>query len=94
MISYAIACIHAPAPAEDEASLEHEYRLWQRSGGGLLGWLDPRSAYNQEFFPQPLLVEDTSWKKKANWSLLPCTRRRTPGAATPSPRKSKKALAC
>ena len=27
---------------------------------GFLNWLDPRSAYNQEFFPQPLLVDDTS----------------------------------
>jgi hypothetical protein len=26
---------------------------------GFLNWLDPRSAYNQEFFPQPLLVDDT-----------------------------------
>ncbi len=26
---------------------------------GLLNWLDPRSAYNQEFSPQPLLVDDT-----------------------------------
>jgi hypothetical protein len=27
---------------------------------GFLNWIDPRSAYNQEFFPQPLLVDDTS----------------------------------
>jgi hypothetical protein len=26
---------------------------------GLFDWLDHRSAYNQEFFPQPLLVDDT-----------------------------------
>jgi hypothetical protein len=26
---------------------------------GFLNWLDPRSAYEQEFFPQPLLVDDT-----------------------------------
>jgi hypothetical protein len=26
---------------------------------GFLNWLDPQSAYNQEFFPQPLLVDDT-----------------------------------
>jgi len=26
---------------------------------GFLNWIDPRSAYNQEFFPQPLLVDDT-----------------------------------
>jgi len=26
---------------------------------GFLNWLDPRSAYNHEFFPQPLLVDDT-----------------------------------
>ena len=28
--------------------------------GGPFGWLDSRSAYNAEFFPQPLLVDDTS----------------------------------
>ena len=27
---------------------------------GFLNWVDPRSAYNHEFFPQPLLVDDTS----------------------------------
>jgi hypothetical protein len=26
---------------------------------GFLNWIDPRSAYNHEFFPQPLLVDDT-----------------------------------
>jgi hypothetical protein len=26
---------------------------------GFLNWIDPRSAYNQEFFPEPLLVDDT-----------------------------------
>jgi hypothetical protein len=26
---------------------------------GVFDWLDHRSAYNQEFFPQPLLVDDT-----------------------------------
>ena len=30
---------------------------------GLFDWLDRRSAYNQEFFPQPLLVDDTGLEK-------------------------------
>jgi len=32
-------------------------------GGGLFDWLDPQSAYDQEFFAQPLLVDDTSLEK-------------------------------
>ena len=34
------------------------------SRGGLFDWLDTKSAYNQEFFPQPLLVDDTSLEKE------------------------------
>jgi hypothetical protein len=39
------------------------------SGGGLFGWLDPQSAYNQEFFPQPLLVDDTGLETDGEWEL-------------------------
>jgi hypothetical protein len=40
-----------PASTNSAASMAPHY--------GFLNWLDPRSAYNQEFFPQPLLVDDT-----------------------------------
>jgi hypothetical protein len=39
------------ANTNSPASLEPHY--------GFLNWIDPRSAYNQEFFPQPLLVDNT-----------------------------------
>lgn len=39
------------------------------SGGGLFGWLKPQSAYNQEFFPQPLLVDDTGLEKDGELEL-------------------------
>ncbi len=39
------------------------------SGSGPFDWLDPQSAYNREFFPQPLLVDDTSLEKDGELEL-------------------------
>lgn len=61
VVSFAVAIIQAPAWAEDEVLPAGTNSLF---AADLLGWLDQRSAYDREFFPQPLLVEDTSLEKE------------------------------
>ena len=36
---------------------------------GLFNWLDHRSAYYRDFFPQPLLVEDTGLEEDGELSF-------------------------
>lgn len=60
-ILLAITFIHATVQAENQAALAGTNSLAASdSRFGLFDWLDHRSAYNREFFPQPLLVDDTS----------------------------------
>jgi hypothetical protein len=47
------------ADSDDVALTATNFPASQDSHYGLFDWLDHRSAYNQEFFPQPLLVDDT-----------------------------------
>jgi hypothetical protein len=54
------AFIQAPVMAEDESPLAGTNSLAADSGNGLFNGLDHRSAYFRDFFPQPLLVEETS----------------------------------
>jgi hypothetical protein len=67
----AVMIIHAVAVAEEDDRSPGSTNLTAAtdSGGGLFDWLDPRSAYNQEFFPQPLLVDDTSLEKGGELEL-------------------------
>ena len=47
----AVSVVHAAAPADGLTVPDTRF--------GLFDWLDHRSAYYAEFFPQPLLVDDT-----------------------------------
>jgi hypothetical protein len=62
MLTLAFIC--ATARADDELSpVGANGVIAPDSRFGPFGWLDQRSAYNQEFFPQPLLVDETSLEK-------------------------------
>jgi len=66
----ALALTTATTPAADADSLSSlRSTSATDSNGGLFDWLDSRSAYNQEFFPQPLLVDDTSLEKDGELEL-------------------------
>jgi hypothetical protein len=66
----AVAFIHATAMADDEASpAATNATIATDSRHGLFDWLDPRSAYNQEFFPTPLLVDETSLEQDGELEL-------------------------
>ena len=59
-ILFAVFFIQATALADnDDGAMTATNSLTPDSRFGLFDWLDHRSAYNQEFFPQPLLVDDT-----------------------------------
>jgi len=59
-VLFAVAFIQTVALADDEVSLSASNPpAAMNPRFGLFDGLDHRSAYNQEFFPQPLLVEDT-----------------------------------
>jgi hypothetical protein len=61
VISFAVTLIHASAIADGQADTSGTNSpVAPDSRFGLFNRLDHRSAYNQDFFPQPLLVEDTS----------------------------------
>jgi hypothetical protein len=53
----AIAFVHAAAGEDDAAEITNSAAA-PGTRFGLFNWLDHGSAYNQEFFPEPLLVED------------------------------------
>jgi len=56
-----ICFIPTTALAEDETpAFSSDPALETNSRYGLFNWLDHRSAYSQDFFPQPLLLDDTS----------------------------------
>ena len=60
-ILFAVATIQATAKADGQAALVSTNSLVAPDARfGLFDGLDRRSAYNHEFFPQPLLVDDTS----------------------------------
>lgn len=60
-ILFAVTFIHAAAMADNQAAVAHTNSLIEPDlRFGLFDWLDHRSAYCQDFFPQPLLVDDTS----------------------------------
>jgi hypothetical protein len=59
-IGLGVGFIQAPAMADDDDSPAGTHStMAAEAQDGLFGWLDPHSAYRQEFFPQPLLVDDT-----------------------------------
>jgi hypothetical protein len=59
-VLFAVAFIQTVALADDQASLSASNSpAAMNPRFGLFDGLDHRSAYNQEFFPQPLLVDDT-----------------------------------
>lgn len=59
-ILFAVTFIHATAMADYQVTLAGTNSLVApNSYYGLFNWLDHRSAYYREFFPQPLLVDDT-----------------------------------
>lgn len=59
-ILFAVAFIHATAMADNQVALAGTNSLVApNSRFGLFNGLDHRSAYYQDFFPQPLLVDDT-----------------------------------
>ena len=59
-ILFAVTFIHATAMADNQVALAVTNSLVvPDSHYGLFNWLDHRSAYYREFFPQPLLVDDT-----------------------------------
>jgi hypothetical protein len=59
-----VVFFHTTAMADNTAALASSNSVNAAdSRYGLFDWLDPRSAYTQEFFPQPLLVDDTSLQK-------------------------------
>lgn len=63
-ISSGVFFIPAVAMADDAISpAGTNSAIATDSRHGLFDWLDHRSAYNQEFFPQPLLVDDTGLEK-------------------------------
>jgi hypothetical protein len=60
-ILIAATFIHATAMANNQvAAADTNSLVTADSRFGLFDWLDHRSAYYQDFFPQPLLVDDTS----------------------------------
>jgi hypothetical protein len=63
-ITAGVFFIPAAAMADDEVSpAGANSAMATDSRCRLFDWLDPRSAYNREFFPQPLLVDDTGLEK-------------------------------
>ena len=60
-IIFLVLFFHAVAKADDDDRALTTTNSPASTGPhyGFLNWLDPRSAYEQEFFPQPLLVDDT-----------------------------------
>jgi len=59
-----VACVHTTAAADNSPALASSNPVIATdSRYGLFDGLDQRSAYTQEFFPQPLLVDDTSLQK-------------------------------
>jgi hypothetical protein len=54
---------------ESTSSTNDQSAAETRLGGGIFGWLDPQSAYSQEFFSQPLLVDDTGLEKDGELEL-------------------------
>jgi hypothetical protein len=60
-ILFGLCCLQATDLAEaDELPTGTNSTRVTDSRAGLFYWLDPRSAYDREFFPQPLLVDDMS----------------------------------
>lgn len=63
-IFFAVTFIYATAMANSQvAPADTDSLVAPDSRFGLFDWLDHRSAYYQEFFPQPLLVDDTGLEK-------------------------------
>jgi len=60
MVSVLLSCARALADDDDRPLATTNSPASTSPHYGFLNWIDPRSAYNQEFFPQPLLVDDTS----------------------------------
>ncbi len=61
---------HATVLADNQTVLADTNPLAApESHGGLFNWLDPRSAYYQDFFPTPLLLEQTSLEKEGEVEL-------------------------
>ena len=91
-ILFAVAIIQVTAMADDQATLASTNSLVAPDARfGLFDGLDHRSAYNQEFFPQPLLVDDTGLEQDGELefnSLNTCAR-----AACNSPASSKRPAA-
>jgi hypothetical protein len=58
-IGLGVGFIQAPAMADADDSPTGTNSTMAAAADGPFGWLDQRSVYSQEFFPQPLLVDDT-----------------------------------
>jgi len=56
---------HTQVLADDDAAPGGTQSVTAKdSANAFFGWLDARSAYDNDFFPQPLLVDDTSLQKE------------------------------
>jgi len=70
VILFAVVSIYATAMAENQIGNSGANSLLvQDSHFGLFDWLDHRSAYYQDFFPTPLLVEETSLEQDGEFEL-------------------------
>jgi hypothetical protein len=64
-ILFAVAFIYDTAIADDQLALAvTNSSVAPDSRFGLFNWLDHRSAYYREFFPQPILVDDMSLEQE------------------------------
>jgi hypothetical protein len=67
---FAVTFIHAPAMADNPVGLAGTNSLVAPdSHFGLFNWLDHRSAYYRDFFPEPLLVEDTGLEEDGEFEF-------------------------
>jgi hypothetical protein len=69
-ILFSVAFIHATAMADNQVALANTNPSVEPDARfGLFNWLDHRSAYYQDFFPTPLLLDETSLEPDGEFEL-------------------------